>query len=80
MVALKEAQSPLTHGGLYIVAGASGSVRALVDPNIARALPRLRPAVDCIGRILQRCLVDEGLAVTIKIERGPVAREVRSCA
>ena len=80
MVSLREARSPQLAGGLYIVAGSGGSVRALVDPGIARTLPRLRPAVDCIGHVLQRCVEDEDLVVRITIERGPGAREAKSCA
>lgn len=73
MVALRTTRSVLARDGMYIVARRNGSVRALVDPAIARAMPRLRPAVDCIGHILQRCLVDEDLVVSIKVERGPAA-------
>ena len=62
------------------MAGSGGSVRALVDAGIARTLPRLRPAVDCIARVLERCLTDEGLVVRITIERGPATRKARTCA
>jgi hypothetical protein len=80
MVAFREARSPQLAGGLYIVAGSGGFVRALVDPRIARTLPRLRPAVDCIGHVLQRCLEDEDLVVRITIERGPSPRTAKTCA
>ena len=80
MVAFREAQSTLMEGGMYLVAGSGPRVRALVDPGIARTLPRLRPAVDCIAHVLQRCMNDESLIVRITIERGPSPRKAKTCA
>ncbi|MBL7224029.1 MAG: hypothetical protein ISS72_09255 [Candidatus Brocadiae bacterium] len=80
MIALKEPLAPSIRGGMYIVAGANGSTRALVDPGIAKSLSRLRPAVDCIAHVLQRCMNDESLVVRITIERGPSPRNAKTCA
>ncbi|MFW6163316.1 MAG: hypothetical protein ACODAJ_11155 [Planctomycetota bacterium] len=80
MVSLREARSPRSPRTLYIVAGSDDAVRALVDPRIARSLPRLRPAVDCIAHVLQRCLADESLVVRITIDRAPPAHQERTSA
>lgn len=71
MVALRRTHSPLAASGTYILAGRHGALRALVDPEIARAMPSLERAINSIARILQRCVVEEGLAVSVKFERGP---------
>lgn len=71
MAAIRKTRSPMAENGLYIVAATNGPVRALVNPEIAGAMPRLHEAIDRIGRILQRCLVEEDLTVWVKFERGP---------
>ena len=71
MAEVREVASLHPQHGVYILAATSGAVRALVDPNLTQAMPRLRHGVQVIGRILQRCVADQGLAVSVRFE--PVA-------
>ena len=81
MIAVKETASPLTRSGVYMVAPREGVVRALVDPRIAKALPRLQRALAHIGQILQHCLAGQDLAVSVTFEPAPQrsARSLGSC-
>ena len=71
MVAVRAVPSAASERGVYILAARDGSVRALVDPSITGAMPRLQHAVGIIGRVLQRCVVDQDIVVSVRFERGP---------
>ncbi len=72
MVALRMAKTPAFEDGILIVTERPGGVRALVDANLAKDLPRLRPAIDQIGRVLSG-LIHEDMTVSIRFDRGPRA-------
>ena len=73
MGALRRRDRPLASSRVYVIATRDGSVRTLVDPSITRAMPHLRRALGTIGEILQNCLVDQDLVLSVTVEP---AREV----
>ena len=78
MAPLRRRDRPMASSRVYVIATRDGSVRTLVDPNITRAMPHLRRALGTIGEILQNCLVDQDLVLSVTVE--PAREELRSRA